>query len=158
MDQVDGIRCGDVIACSEFLGEMRRDRVLLKVARDSVVEVRLRKGTTAERPILQLAFGIAMIGVGLFALARVIAIVGGGGIPMASLSGLAMAGWGVWISIEVVRPGLYLDVRTRNDRRKLSFGAGVTLRELSAFVALARQELAIEIETDLFRDRQASYR
>ena len=154
LNKLEEVRCGKVVVTHDSLIELGEQHPAVTLSRNDVVDVRLLRGSTAERPVLELLFGLGMIGVRLFAVARLLAGEGG----LATAGGVAMAAWGAFILVRVVRPGHYLRVRLKNDLRKLCFGAGVNTRELSQFIEAVRREHGLEVASELAAAEEPRYR
>lgn len=136
-----------------------RGRVVF-VPRDRISRIVLRKGISAERPLLQALFGFLCFGVA--ALAWVIIAewsANGGTLFVETASGFAMIPLGIGIFWALLRPRFFLRVETRSDARHLIFRGRVQPAELRRFLAQVEttQALSIEREVPGF-DRSTPYR
>ena len=116
---------------SEFSGK----RCVVFIPRAEVVRIESRRGSRAERPLVQSIAGVILGGVGVY------------GVFMALRVGLALLRWeagfivfggiGIWLLIESLKQGHFLLVTCSKEKRKLIFDGKVEESALKDFLTKA---------------------
>ncbi len=115
----------------------------------------MRRGTTAERPVIQTVFALALLLGGLVGLwffhgndTELLL----GGTKAAHLLGASLLlaiPLGAWLLIGVLRRGVYLAVTTRGDLRRLSFSTRPEPATLERFLREAERILRRPVRREL---------
>jgi hypothetical protein len=112
------------------------------VARRDVMSIEVRRGSPSERPIVHTVVATAMLGLGLFVLARTCVFIGPD-IQRAEARIIAVGGILGFVGACMIwwtfRPMHYLHIRTSNDARKILFQGAVDLRALAAALQVAEE-------------------
>ena len=129
---------------------MSDDVPVVSVPVAELIEARVVRTQTAERPLVQAVIGLALTALGLVFATRIArwAIEGG---TITDIDAL-MLGWliaGPWVLASAVRRGVVLRARTRRTTRKLIVGKDATIEELRAFAGRAQTEYGIHIGVEL---------
>ena len=126
-----------VTVSEKGLAEVHDGRRVVFVPRESVKTIELRFGPRAENPVLQVAFGSALIVLGM---AGCLWLCGAGLVFFRWWGGfLLLAGLGLWLLWEGLTRRHYLKVISNHDERKLVFSGKVQRAELMDFLNAASQ-------------------
>ncbi len=108
---------------------------VITVRKEDIKQITLEKGYQAERPIVQLAFGIIVLGVSFFPVLRLYgALTGYTRMHAMEIMILAFAPVGIWLIQGAMKHGYFLSVELENDRRKLGFQTKCKKADLREFV------------------------
>jgi hypothetical protein len=113
---------------------------LLFVPREQIRQITLKYGFQSERPIVEILFGIVIIGVGLYLIINIILnILLRQTIHVEQCLSILLLPVGSWFFIDGFRKRLYFEVGLDNDMRKFPLGKNPDKAELQKFIRLAGQ-------------------
>ncbi len=131
---------GGIRISPALIAEMDGDRVAVKIPREEIVAVKLRRGIAAERPLLVLPIGIAMVVCGVMCLMVIVdRFTNGGKLSEFHACGAMLILFGGWLASTVVVPRHYFRVTTRGGQRKLAFRRSAAADEVMGLVERARE-------------------
>lgn len=143
-DVAANLRYLNVILSGEDIIELDGETMVATIPKESITAIRLKHGSGAERPLLQLLVATVCILAGLhFLLVRTLSSKRG---LLLLLSMLTLLIVGLWLLFEVVRRRAYLEVATRSDVRKIVFKGRVERQKLLGFIQDANTKLGYEIK------------
>jgi hypothetical protein len=145
-----GLTCHRLRIRDGKLEELRDDGPVVSLPLHELVEARVVRTQTAERPIIQGVLGLGVTALGVVWAFRIVLWLRHGG-TLVDLEVLMLA-WlvvGPIILAGAVRRGVVLRARTRRTVRKLIVGKDVTVAELQRFAERAQAEHGIPIAIDL---------
>lgn len=113
-------------------------RELLYVSKEEIRQIILRRGFQAERPLVQLIFGIILMLIGLYPLPHVFLwfFVGGTAYDLEFLL-LPLIPVGLWFAKDGLKKGLYFELIMDGDKRKIPFQKPPEKRILKDFIEQA---------------------
>jgi len=127
----------------ESVSEIQDCRILASVKKADIQRIEWTSGSGAERPALQLGFGIAMTA--LLPIGLIPLLVGNWGLWRYE-TGFAFFGiLGAWLIWETLRRRTYLLITTRSDRRKLFFRGKIDPSQLTEFLSNAETHFGYTI-------------
>jgi hypothetical protein len=128
---------------TEFVSEVDNGRILASVKKADIQRIELASGCGAERPALQLGFGIAMTA--LLPIGLIPFLAGNWGLWRYE-TGFAFFGiLGAWLIWETLRRRTYLLMTTRSDRRKLFFRGKIDPARMTEFLSNAETQFGYTI-------------
>lgn len=140
ISQLTAVRFHDVVFDMEGASLFSRQTKLLFVAKKDIRKITLKHGFQSERPILEILFGIAIIGTGLYFFANfILEILIHYIIYLESLLSLFLLPIGIYFIIDGFRKRLYFEVGLDNDTRKFPLGKNPNKDELQNFIKVASQ-------------------
>lgn len=117
--------------------------VAVEIPRHEVQSIKLRHGSGAEHPVLQLTFGGILLAIGV---AGLIAMCGGNfGAIRYEIPMLFFGLVGLWMVWEAARKRTYLLITTTSTRRKLFFDRTANLQSIREFLQSARETFGYQI-------------
>jgi hypothetical protein len=122
-------------ASEKGLSEFHKSTRTVFIPRNQVEAVEVQFGPRAERPLVQLVSGLALVALGIVGL--VMAVNGGLRGIYWGLGFVMFGGIGLLCLHEALRKGYYLRVTCTKDTRKLVFRGTVDQAALSSFVSSA---------------------
>jgi hypothetical protein len=140
----------NVLISDEGLFELDGKRKVLSVPRSTIESIRLLHGIQSERPLVQSAFGLILIGIGLTPLRWVVSWVQEGGVLTKEVLLLCLTiPIGLWMLWAALAPGYYLLVTSTSGTRKIAFARNAPFSEIHQLLKDANEQLgyAIQIET-----------
>lgn len=148
----NGVRFHNVVFDPQGITLYDRQSKLLHVLKQDIRHITLKHGFQSERPIVQVLFGLAIVGAGIYfvlyflliaRLERVIHDVG-------CLSPLLLP-VGIWFVVDGLKKRLYFEVSLNKDKRKFPLGKNPDKGELRKFVKLASQ-LGYSIDANILNE------
>lgn len=140
---------GGIRFSNDLIAEVDRGQTLLRIRRDDVQRIALRRGFQAARPLFQTTLGFGLLLAGVYILVKVILelMTSGGEIGGKLLIALAtvslLGGWLFW---EGLKRGYYLEVTTAKRAEKLRFARRLSEEQIEAFLASVRSQLGWPID------------
>jgi hypothetical protein len=129
---------GNVRFSKDLLAEVDRGRPVLRVPKDHIQSIALRRGFKAARPVVQAGLGLLLLGGGLYVLLG--ALLGSSGMIGRLFIGLViMVIMGAWLLWGAFKRGYYLEVIARNRKEKLCFDASLSEPEIREFLETVRR-------------------
>jgi len=136
-----------VTISAEGISEVHGGRTVVFVSKPDMQGIRLATGSGAERPVLQLGFGILLAAVGACGL---IPLWSGNMTLFRYEIGFVFFGlMGVWLLWETLRKHTFLLVSTRSEARKLFFKGAVDPKKLEEFLSTAETRFGYVISSNL---------
>lgn len=138
--QANTVRFHNVVIDQESMMLYSHQSKLLSVPKKDIRRITLRYGFQSERPMAQVLFGIAVVGLGIFfvtnflLVARIERII----YDVGCLSPLLLPVGG-WFIVDGLRKRLYFEVVLDNDKRKFPLGKNPDKSELQKFIRIASQ-------------------
>jgi hypothetical protein len=136
-----GIRFGPL-----SIAELQDGRPVVSLQTKEIVDIVLRRGIQAERPVFQSILGVVFLIGGLYAIiSAAVWLVKGGTLvlsPRGIVFHLALVlaiPIGLWLVVGVLRPSLFLEVQLRNDRWRFRFSNRPDPSTLNRFLAEAER-------------------
>jgi hypothetical protein len=125
-----------------------RSHPVLRIPRERIQRIHLRRGLQAARPALQLALGGVCLVAGVV---LELVLLGswfreGGTLHLEMVGGfLCLALAGGWLTSTALRKGYYLEVQTARGMEKVRIERGLAPRDIEAFLVEARDRLGYEV-------------
>jgi hypothetical protein len=138
--EAKGVRFHNVVFDTEGIILFDRQSRLLSVPKKDIRHITLKHGFQSERPIAQVLFGVAVMGLGIYFVIDflLIALVEGVVYDVGCLSPLLLP-VGIWFTVDGLRKRLYFEVALDNDKRKFPLGKTPDKGELQMFIKIASQ-------------------
>lgn len=138
--EAKGVRFHNVVFDAEGVILFDRQSRLLSVPKKDIRHITLKHGFQSERPIAQVLFGIAVIGLGIYFAVDflLVALVERVVYDIGCLSPLLLP-VGIWFIVDGFRKRLYFEVALDNDKRKFPLGKNPDKGELQKFIKIASQ-------------------
>lgn len=131
---------------ADGVSELDQTRRNVFIPRAEILEIHLRHGIAAERPVLTAILGVAAIAAGLWPLWWLFEVMRSGGrFRVEAIGGAAFLYLGWWLIRNTVRRRYYLAVRTPKEVRKLGLTGPVDLPGLNEMVEAARSRFGYSI-------------
>lgn len=127
----------NIVISENGLSEFSHGKRLIFIPKEQIQSVEIKFGARAERPLVQMIFGILLAGLGTVGLSVV--LTGGLRGLRWGLGFIVFGGLGVFCLYEALKKGYYLQIISTNDTRKLQFSGTIQKAELSQFVEQAVQ-------------------
>jgi hypothetical protein len=142
------LRYEGVLLGADLVAEERGGRHVMSVPREAVRRIQLVRGPAGERLVLQSAFALLLVAIGVAAAAYVVGQLQttGGTFHLNVAAGAMFVPLGALIMWSAFRPRYYLRVETKNDLRKVGFQTKASVEELAGFVNLAQRVHGYEVE------------
>jgi hypothetical protein len=129
------------------LMEMRTPRTpLTVVSRDDVLSIELVRASESAHPVIQTAFGMTLIGIGLI---PVPVIILHGAVSKPVLALFVMVGLGAYLIYDAWRRVPLLRVKTIRGTARLAFRSRVDPEQLRAFIREAEETFGYSIEVNM---------
>jgi hypothetical protein len=136
-----GVRCDP-----DRLVEIDHGRIMAVVKRSEILRIALDRGFQAPHPIRQAVVGVLLLGVGYFPARHLVDWFLHGGVMLGLELGLiAFAAMGVWILINALRSGYYLDVQLSTGQQRIAFSSEATAEGVGAFVQTIEEQLGLSV-------------
>jgi len=143
---------GNVRFSQDMLAEVDRGHPVVRVQKDQIQSIALRKGFKAARPVVQFVLGGVLLGAPLYVFVAILLELRNPGSKVQGrlLIGLIiMAIVGAWLLWGALKRGYYLEATTRNRKEKLCFDAGLSESEIHEFLeSVRRSPLGYAISSD----------
>lgn len=138
--QANGVRFHNIAFDSQGITLLSGQSKLLFIAKNDIRKITLKHGFQSERPIIQVLFGIVLVGLGIYLLVDFIllAAVQRTIYDVGCLSPLLLPVGG-WFVLDGIRKRLYFEVSLENDTRKFPLGKNPDKGELQKFIKIASQ-------------------
>jgi hypothetical protein len=138
--QINAVRFHDVVFDTDGMMLFGHQTKLLFVAKKDIRTITLKDGFQSERPILEMIFGIFVVGLGFyFFLNFILKALVYRIIYIEELLSLFLFPIGGWFVIDGFRKRLYFEVALDNDKRKFPLGKNPDKGELQKFIKIASQ-------------------
>lgn len=140
-----GVRCEP-----DRLVETDNGRAIVVVSRKEIQRISLDHGLQAPHPVRQAIVGVLLISVGYFPARHLLDwFLRGGVIVGLELGLIAFAAMGIWILLNALTRGYYLDVQQPDRQQRFTFRPGATREGVEAFVLLIEQQHGLQVERNV---------
>ena len=140
IDQFDTVRFQGVEFNAQGMTLLSSQSKLLSVSKKDIRKITLKYGFQSERPIAEIVFGIAVMGLGIYFFANfILQILIYRIIYLEELASLLLLPVGGWFMVDGFRKRLYFEVAMDNDKRKFPLGKNPDRGELQKFIKIASQ-------------------
>lgn len=129
----------------EVIEMVQAGQVMVSVPREEIVHLAIQRGSHAERPLIQAAFSVLMIFMGLAPIAAFLDIAIGD-LPLKAGSMVAFLPFGCWGLWSALARGFFILVDLKNDRRKLPIDLGTSLVEIRQLIQDVERSFGYSIE------------
>lgn len=138
--QANAVRFHNIEFSPEGIALLSQNSKLLFVAKKEIRQITLKYGFQSERPIVEIIFGIIVLGLGVYLILDIILKAFIYRIThVEELLGLLLLPIGGWFFIDGFRKRLYFEVKLDNDKRKFPLGKNPDKNELRKFTQYASQ-------------------
>lgn len=136
----NGVRFHNVVFDTEGVTLYDRQSKLLHVLKKDIREITLKYGFQSERPIMQVLFGLVLIGLGMYFIIHFLLIASFERIiyDVGCLSPLLIPVGG-WFLADGLKKRLYFEISLGNDQRKFPLDKNPDRGELRNFIKIASQ-------------------
>jgi hypothetical protein len=150
MGQDGELRCHQIQIRRGKLEELRDGDPVVAIPLGEIVDVRITRGLVAERPLIQVATGLALTAIGvLYGLPILsVGLQGRKTAVMLELLLILCLALGPLVVATAFRRGLVLRVQLRRETRKLHAGRRATVADLAPFIDRARSDHGLAISAD----------
>lgn len=130
-----------ILATPERISMVEGKTEVITVRKEDIKRITLDKGYQAERPILQIVFGVIVLVITLYPMLKFLGVLMGllrMNVTMTTTGFviLCFVPLGAWMIQSGLKQGYYLSVELENDHRKLGFKTKCKKSELREFVRL----------------------
>ena len=133
------IQLGAVRLSQGNAAEMDGERPLISIPRDQILGIEICHGSGAERPLVSLVVGVALVILAILPIVGLWKTLKYGGAYVVNLAGMfALIIPAVWLLNLSLRKRCFLRVKTPRGSRKLLFAPTIERIEVERFVAEAR--------------------
>jgi hypothetical protein len=138
--QANAVRFHNIEFSPEGIALLSQNSKLLFVAKKEIRQITLKYGFQSERPIVEMTFGILILGLGVYLILNIIlkALIYRV-MHVEELLGLLLLPIGGWFFVDGFRKRLYFEVKLDNDKRKFPLGKNPDKNELQKFIRYASQ-------------------
>jgi hypothetical protein len=124
-----------ILAAPNRISVVEGKTEVITVRKEDIKRITLDTGYQAERPIVQVVFGVIILGIALYPLLRFLsAPTGSSTMTTRAFMLLCLIPLGVWAIQSALKQGYFLNVELENDRRKLGFKTKCKKADLREFV------------------------
>ncbi len=127
--------CSGIRVSSSTIQTVRRNKITFSLARSDINHLELRRGFTAERPVIQIIFALVLLLFCLLPIRTIIAwIIYGGTLYDVILIMLFLLPLGIWLLVNALHRGLYILAQLGTTKvNKLAFKGRPSADELQKF-------------------------
>jgi hypothetical protein len=144
------VECSGARVSENSIAETSSGRPVVEVSRTDILDIALRHGFASERPVVVVACGTLLIGIGLIFVRHLLMWLWQGGVIYVEEGlGIGLIVLGALVASSALRRRYFVAVRTASDLRKLSFGREAARDETVTFVGRAGQMLGCPVRIDL---------
>jgi len=133
---------GNIRFSQNMLAEVDRGHPVVRIPKDQIQGIALRKGFQAARPVVQFVLGGVLLGAPLYVFVSILLELRN---PESKVQGrlliglIIMAIVGAWLLWGAFKRGYYLEVTARNRKEKLCFDRGLSESEIHDFLETVRR-------------------
>ena len=139
-NQFDAVRYQSVECSDRGMTLFDGQSKLLFVDKKDIHKITLKYGFHSERPLAEIIFGVAVIGVGIYFFIKfILEILINRIVYVDDILSLLLLPVGGWFIVDGFRKRLYFEVTLNNDKRKFPLGKKPDLKELRKFIRAAIQ-------------------
>jgi len=130
--------------------EMKDEAEVLNISRDDLERISLKRGLSAERPVLQLLFGLAMTVPGLLMLPAYYrwAFAGAEITIGPAVIFVFLIPVGIWFATNALRRRYFLYLELSSGSRKTEFPRGTAVDAIKEYLALVESDFGYEIHLE----------
>lgn len=144
---------GNVRFSHDMLAEVDRGHPVVRIQKDQIQSIALRKGFLAARPVVQFVLGATLLAGPLYVVVEVLVglrSAAGKALGYFLIGLILMAIMGAWLLWGAFKRGYYLEVTARRRKEKLRFAPGLSEPEIHEFLETVRRSpLGYSISPDL---------
>jgi len=131
----DAINYLSVVIAHDAISEQDNNGTVVRIPREKIKGIEVKRGPGSERPLLQLVVGLAILMVGLLPLLHIYTwLVNGGPLSRTIVLAVTLIPIGIWALHDVLAKKYYLFVVQHDDIRKVVFRGNVEVDQLAAFL------------------------
>jgi hypothetical protein len=127
----------NIVISEKGLSEFSHGKRIIFIPKEQVQNIEIKFGSRAERPLVQMIFGLLLAGLGFVGISLI--ITGGLAGLRWGIGFIVFGGFGVFCLYEALKKGYYLQVISSHDKRKLVLKDLVEKAEFSKFIKDATQ-------------------
>ena len=170
MDSTDTIRCSSVEISTKGLSEFDQQTRIISIPREQIIKITLHYGARAERPIVQVVFGLTLFILGLtIGILPLVHVLSGDNLAREIQDtrpynfrilayALALIPTGLWFLLRAMSHGYYLLVKTGKGRKKLFFQKSTKSSEVFEFINKGRTDFGYEIIQEVKQNKRLGSR
>jgi hypothetical protein len=139
---------GGVRFARGWVGGMEHGKPFIRIPREKILNITLRWGHLAARPLTQALLGMIVLMLGCWPLVTFVENVFRGGLVAPKIQALlgTLTVLGAWLIVGAFRRGFYLEVEASGRREKVPFERDVDKRQIDDFLSYVRREAGYVVE------------